>query len=173
LLSLVLALVGHVSTSHGETLSDLFVKARITPLPRPVKAHDVVLPGLNGNQFRLKDLRGRIVLLNVWAIWCAPCRQEMPSMERLHRHFDEQDLTVLAVSVDLADTDTVKAFVDEQGYTFSVLHDPHGKIMDWYRVRLIPVTFVIDRSGRVIGKAVGIRDWSEPSMIQLFDELLK
>ena len=106
-------------------------------------------------------------------MWCAPCREEMPSLETLHQHFKGRDLIVLAVSIDMADVDLVKAFADKHKYTFTILHDPRGDIMKWFRVRLIPVTYVIDRSGKVIGKTVGLRDWSHENMIRLLEELLK
>ena len=171
--SLFVAILGSVLACHGETLSQLFEKARITLPQRPLEAHSFVLPDVNGNQLSLEDLRGKIVFLNIWAIWCAPCREEMPSIEKLHQRFQGRDFTILAVSVDMADTEFVKAFVDHHKYTFTILHDPRGDIMKWFRVRLIPVTYLIDKSGMIIGKAIGFRDWSQESMVRLFEELLK
>ena len=111
--SLFVAILGSVSVCHGETLSHLFEKAHITLPQRPLEAHDFVLPDVNGNQLSLKDLRGKIVFLNIWAIWCAPCREEMPSIERLYQRFKGRDFTILAVSIDMADTEFVKAFKTE------------------------------------------------------------
>jgi len=167
------AILGVGQACHGETLSGLFEKAYITPLQRPLKAHDLTLPDIYGNDVRLSDFQGKIVLLNFWATWCAPCREEMPSIERLHRHFREQNLSIVAVSVDMADIESVRAFVEKQKYTFTVLHDPRAKVMGAFRVRFIPVSYLIDKSGKVIGKAIGLRDWSQPPMIRLFEELLK
>lgn len=166
-------ILGPVLACGAEILSDLFEKAHVTPLPRPRQARDFVLPDLNGDQVRLKDLRGKIVILNVWAIWCAPCREEMPSIERLHQHFRGQDLIILAVSVDMADIELVKAFAEKYNYTFTVLHDPRGDIIDWFYVRLIPVTYLIDKSGKIVGKAIGLRDWGDEHVIRLFEELLE
>jgi peroxiredoxin len=170
---LLIAILGFVSACDGEALSDLFLEARITPIQKPKDAYDFVLPDVHGKECRLKDLRGKIVILNIWAMWCAPCREEMPSIETLHQHFKGRDLIVLAVSIDMADMELVKAFADKHEYTFTILHDPRGNIMKWFRVRLIPVTYVIDRSGKVIGKTVGLRDWSDEKMIRLLEELLK
>jgi peroxiredoxin len=172
-LFLLIAIVGAVSACDGKTLSDLFQEARIAPIQKPKAAHDFVLPDVHGKECRLKDLRGKIVILNIWAMWCAPCREEMPSIERLHQHFKGQDLIVLAVSIDMADSELVKAFADENQFTFTILHDPRGNIMKWFGVRLIPVTYLIDKSGKVIGKTVGLRDWGHENMIQLLEELLK
>ncbi|NIS69704.1 MAG: redoxin domain-containing protein [Proteobacteria bacterium] len=69
----------------------------------------------------------------------------MPSIEALHRHFKGQGLAVLTVSVDVAQAEIVRAFVQKHNYTFTVLHDPQGKIMEWFHVRLIPVTYVINK----------------------------
>ena len=172
LLTLAVTVLGTASTAHCKTLSGLFQKAGITPSQRPREAYSLALPDLDGNEVRLEDLRGKIVILNIWATWCAPCREEMPSIERLHAHFKGRDLTVLAVSVDMARAELIKAFVEEHNYTFTVLHDPRGNIMKWFGVRLIPVTYIIDKSGKVAGKAVGLRDWNSENMIRLFEELL-
>ncbi len=170
---LFIVLLGPFSPSHGETLPDLFEKAHITFLQRPRVAHDFVLSDLTGHEIRLGDLRGKIVCLNIWATWCAPCRQEMPSMERLHRHFAGREFMILAVSVDMAEIEIVKAFREKHNYTFTVLHDPRGHIMEWFRVRLIPVTYLIDKSGKMIGKAVGPRQWDDESTLRLIEALLK
>ena len=173
LLVLMAAILPLPRASHGETVSDLLEEAYLTPLDKPRKLDDLTLPDIHGSQFRLADVRGKIVLLNFWAIWCGPCRHEMPSIERLHQHFKGQDLHVVAVSVDLADIEYVKTFVEEQKYTFTVLHDPRGSVMAALGARLIPVSYVIDKSGRVVGMALGYRDWSRPAVIRLFEELLK
>jgi len=156
-----------------ETLSRLFETARITPLNRPKPCPDLSLPDIRGNLFRLKDLGGHVVLLNFWAIWCGPCLEEMPSFERLHRHFEGKQLTIVAVSLDLADTGFVRDFVDKHRYGFTVLHDPLRTMIKKLGGRRIPVTYVIDPSEKVIGKAVGPRDWADTPMIGLFEELLK
>jgi len=156
-----------------ETLSRLFETARITPLNRPKPCPDLSLPDIRGNLFRLKDLGGHVVLLNFWAIWCGPCLEEMPSFERLHRHFEGKQLTIVAVSLDLADTGFVRDFVDKHRYGFTVLHDPLRTTIKELGGRRIPVTYVIDPSEKVIGKAVGPRDWAGTPMIRLFEELLK
>jgi peroxiredoxin len=168
---LFIALPGPVAAGGGESFTTLFERARIPPLKKPKPAHPFTLPDINGSQVSLGNLRGKIVFLNVWATWCAPCRKEMPSIERLHQHFAGQDLVVLTVSVDIAEVSRVKAFVDKHGYTFPVLHDPRGDIMDWFGVRLIPVTYLIDKSGRIVGKAVGPREWCNQDMIRLFEAL--
>jgi cytochrome c biogenesis protein CcmG/thiol:disulfide interchange protein DsbE len=174
---LVLSLIGAVIPSSGcdgkdKDLSDLFREARIMPLAAPKEAEDFVLPDVNENEVRLKDFRGNVVVLNIWAMWCGPCREEMPSIERLYQEFKGRNLVVLTVSVDTADTGLVKNFVDKHGYTFPVLHDSRARIMKWFGIRFLPVTFLIDRGGKVVGKAVGPRDWGQASVMCLLEELL-
>jgi thiol-disulfide isomerase/thioredoxin len=106
-------------------------------------------------------------------MWCSPCVTEMPSLERLHRQFQGRNFRILAISVDLAEIESVRAFVERHQYSFTVLHDPRQRTMDALRERRIPVTFVLNRSGKAIGQAIGLRDWSQPAVIRLFEELLK
>ncbi|MBI4409843.1 MAG: TlpA family protein disulfide reductase [Gemmatimonadetes bacterium] len=128
-------------------------------------------PALTGDTVRLEDLRGRVVLLNVWATWCAPCRWEMPALERLSAELAPQGLAVLAVSVDapLGGVDAlgnpggdVRAFVAELGLTFTVLLDPRAQIQRRYGVTGLPTTFLIGRDGRVVRKVFGPARWDEP-----------
>ncbi|MBW2058395.1 MAG: TlpA family protein disulfide reductase [Deltaproteobacteria bacterium] len=166
-------MLGPVLGFEAESLSPLFEKARITRIKRPKRARDFVLPDVRGNPVRLADLRGRIVILSVWAMWCAPCRAEMASIEGLHRRFRGRDVVVLAVSVDLSDIRVVRDFVERRGYTFTVLHDPRGDVMDLFQIRLIPATYLIDKRGMIIGKAIGLRDWNDQAVTQLLVELGK
>ena len=83
----------------------------------------------------LADYRGQVVMINVWATWCLPCRVEMPSIEALHKAYGPKGLKILAVSIDDPGTDsTIRAFVKQYGLTFEVLHDPKGKISDLYDI---------------------------------------
>ena len=174
---LVLFCVAAVIPSSGcdgkdKDLSGLFREARIIPLTAPKKAKDFVLPDMSGNEVRLEDFRGNVVVLNIWAMWCGPCREEMPSIERLYQEFKGRNLVVLTVSVDTADTGLVKNFVDKHGYSFPVLHDSRASIMKRFGIRFLPVTFLIDGEGKVIGKAVGPRDWGQAKVTRLLEELL-
>jgi len=172
-ISLVAAVVPYSGCDGKEKdLSGLFREARIIPLASPKEAKDFVLPDINENEVRLKDFRGNVVVLNIWAMWCGPCREEMPSIERLYQEFKGRNFVVLTVSVDTADTRLVKDFVDKHGYTFPVLHDSRASIMKRFGVRFLPVTFLIDGGGKVIGKAVGPRDWGQARVMRLLEEIL-
>ncbi|PYP18847.1 MAG: thioredoxin [Gemmatimonadetes bacterium] len=110
----------------------------------------------------LADYRGKVVLLNVWATWCAPCRVEMPSLERLHAKLAGPDFAVVAVSIDDGDSSSVMNFVRELGLGFDVLQDKGGGIQQIYQTTGVPESFVIDRDGVIIKKVIGAAEWDGP-----------
>lgn len=147
-----------------------------SPLDSGSEAPDYAAVSLAGDTVSLEDLRGRVVLLNVWATWCTPCIREMPALERLHQQHEAEGLSVVAVSVDastpgLGATD-VQRFVDDLGVSFTILLDPGGEIENRFRVSGLPMTFLIDREGRIRQKIVGAREWNEPDITAQIRELL-
>ncbi len=121
----------------------------------------------------LDDYKGKVILLNVWATWCPPCREEMPSIERLHNEFKGQGLAVVAVSVDdPGKEDEIREFVREFGLTFEILHDPAAGIKKNYQIIAYPETFVIARDGSIRKKVIAAADWSSESNRALIRELL-
>jgi cytochrome c biogenesis protein CcmG, thiol:disulfide interchange protein DsbE len=121
----------------------------------------------------LADYAGHVVLLNVWATWCAPCRIEMPSMEALHRDFGPRGLRIVAVSVDqIAGPPQVREFARELGLTFEILHDSAQHISRAYQVNGYPQSFVIGRDGTIRRKWIGAEDWNSPSNRALVTALL-
>ncbi|MFQ5852998.1 MAG: peroxiredoxin family protein [Candidatus Binatia bacterium] len=151
---------------------DSFTKLRIGKFEEPVVAPDFTLKGLDGSQVTLRDLRGRVVFLNFWATWCPPCRLEMPSMERLYRRLKEKGLLMLAVDMQESEK-LVAEFMRDFNLSFPALLDRDGSVTFLYGVRGIPSTYIIDRAGRVVGRAVGPRDWASQESMQLFQSLLK
>jgi thiol-disulfide isomerase/thioredoxin len=117
------------------------------------------LPALDGGTVRLDDFRGRVVLLNFWATWCAPCREEMPALAALATQLGPQGLVVLAVSV-REPRATVEPFVRGLGLRFPVALDQEGTVTARYHVFALPTTIVVDRQGRHVGSVLGIRDWT-------------
>lgn len=113
------------------------------------------LTDLNGKSWTLKDLRGKVVLLNFWATWCPPCRKEMPDLESLYRRFGPQGLVVLGVSDENAET--VSPFVQQKGITYSVLLDPGRKVSALFQISGIPKTFVYDRDGKLVAQSIDMR----------------
>ncbi|HSJ05076.1 MAG TPA: TlpA disulfide reductase family protein [Longimicrobiales bacterium] len=105
---------------------------------------------LEGRSVELRELRGEVVLLNVWATWCFPCRREMPALERLHRELGDRGLRIVAVSIDAASaTRDIREFVEEHGLTFDILHDPAQDVTRHFNTIGVPETFLIDAQGRL------------------------
>ncbi|MEO6526402.1 MAG: TlpA disulfide reductase family protein [Gemmatimonadaceae bacterium] len=121
----------------------------------------------------LADYKGKVVLLNVWATWCEPCKVEMPSIEKLHREFDARGLAVVAVSVDDPGSESrILDYAKELGLTFEVLHDPAKLTVGNYQITGYPETFVIARDGIIRKKVIGPQDWSSDANRALIRELL-
>jgi peroxiredoxin len=136
-------------------------RAAAFPVSRPAEptpASDLELLDLTGHPVRLHDLRGRVVLLNFWATWCAPCREEMPALETLTRELGPRGLAVVGVNFKESRRE-VEAFMKEYRLTFPTLLDGDGRVAERYQVFALPVTFLVDRRGRVVGIVLGIRDW--------------
>lgn len=154
-------------------------RVSINPLPGgPIAAGklavDFKLPNLNGTAISLSSLRGKVVFLNVWATWCAPCREEMPSIETLYEEFSKDpDFVVLAVSQDSEGRSAVDSYVRRNGFKFNVLLDPQNQVGDAYDVSGIPETFIIDRTGRIVAHHVGPYDWAQPEMREALRELIE
>jgi len=122
----------------------------------------------------LADYAGHVVLLNVWATWCGPCRVEMPSMEALHRDFAPKGLRVVAVSIDqIAGAPQIREYARELGLTFDILHDSSQAISRAYQVQGYPQSFVIGRDGTIRRKWIGAEDWNSPSNRALMTALLE
>jgi cytochrome c biogenesis protein CcmG, thiol:disulfide interchange protein DsbE len=124
-------------------------------------------------QKTLADYSGKVLLVNVWATWCEPCREEMPSIEKLHREYAPQGLAVVAISVDDAGAEQrIRDFVKELGLTFEILHDPGQVTTRNYQITGYPETFVIARDGTIRRKLIGAADWSSGANRALVRELL-
>lgn len=121
----------------------------------------------------LSDLEGEVVLLNIWATWCGPCEQEMPSIQRLYDRMASEGLRVLAVSVDQADSDRVRRWVEERDLSFPILHDRSGRIERTYQTTGLPETFLIDHRGEIVYKIIGGEEWDHPSHIERVRRLLE
>jgi peroxiredoxin len=121
----------------------------------------------------LADYRGQVVMINVWATWCLPCRVEMPSIEALYRDYGPKGLKVLAVSIDDPGTDeTIRSFVKQYGLTFEVLHDPKAKISETYDILGYPETLIVGKDGVIRKKLMSAVDWNSPESRALVERLL-
>ena len=121
----------------------------------------------------LASYRGDVVLLNVWATWCGPCRAEMPSLEALHRALGGRGLRIVAVSVDDAGSENaIREFSRRYGLTFEILHDAPGAIQRAYQTTGVPETFVIGRDGVIRRKVIAAADWNSADNRALLSQLL-
>lgn len=121
----------------------------------------------------LDDYRDNVVLLNIWATWCLPCRREMPSMEELHRALGDKGLKVVAVSVDNPGMEeAIREFVREYNLTFDILYDSSNTIRSTYRTTGVPESFVIARDGVIRKKWIGEENWSSEANRRLIESLL-
>jgi peroxiredoxin len=142
--------------------------------PKPLKdAPDFQVRTPDDRSLRLADLKGKVVFLNFWATWCEPCREEMPSMERLHRAYKDRGLVVLAISLDSQGASVVNPFVKKFALTFPVGLDPKMAVRESYGVWAVPSTFIIDRQGKRVLFANGSREWDSKAAHALFEALLK
>ena len=151
----------------------LYSKIGIQSVKDNTKAPDFSLEGLNVKTVQLSALRGNVILLNFWATWCGPCKDEMPSMQALYQRYKEKDFILLAISVDEGSPAAAKKFIQQNRYRFPVLLDPAGKTLDLYDIDKLPATVIIDKKGRMIGKAIGPRDWGRPEVFSLIDQMLE
>ena len=172
-LSLILILLVNLAFTVEGGEDDLFSKIRINPIKGDKKTPDFSLKDLNGKKVEIKQFKGKIVFLNFWATWCGPCKEEMPSLEVLHQQFKEKQFVLLTISVDYEGIKPVREFLNKQHYTFPVLLDPNGETLDLFDVKGIPTTFMIDKKGRMIGRAIGPRDWKSPEAFSLINLLIE
>lgn len=161
--------IAAVTAAIGATLLVLALWARGRT---PALAPDFAVPDLAGQAVRLSAYRGQVVLVNLWATWCPPCRDEMPSMERLHQRLRERGFVLLAVSQDEGGAAVVKPFVEQMQVTFPVLVDPQGEVGKKYGVWGFPESFLVDREGRIVDRVIGPRDWAAPAQVARIEALL-
>jgi len=120
-------------------------------------------PTLAGDTVRLTDLRGEVVILNIWATWCHPCREEMPALQRVHEALESRGLRVVGVSIDgRTSAPLIPAFLEQVGVTFPILHDPEERIVRQFSTLGVPETFLIDGEGILLHRWVGAFDPLEP-----------
>lgn len=136
----------------------------LTPLTEPRAAPEFELPGIDGRAHRLDEYRGRYLLVNFWAVWCAPCLKEMPSMQRAYEALKGDRFELLAVHVGPSLEDADK-FADENHLSFPVLVDESMNLGVW-QVLAVPTTYLVDPQGKVIAEAMGDREWDSPQLMQ-------
>lgn len=142
------------------------------PMGKGIKAQDFAFKTIEGETVALEDFRGQVVLLNIWATWCVPCRDEMPSLERLYNHLWGRRFVILAISID-RNAQSVKFFKDEFDLPFPILLDPRGRITRLYGTNGVPESFLIDGEGVITERVIGARDWADEATVQRIAQLVE
>ena len=166
------------ATAHSKkaNLTDedrkLLTRLRITPPSIWIEAHDFSGELNDGSIINLKDYHHRFVLLNFWATWCVPCLKEMPDLEKVYQKMGSKKLIVLAVGMG-EDKRSIRKFAKKHEFTFPMVADTTLEIARLYGVENIPITYLINPEGVIIGRALGIRDWASPKLIDFLDSKIE
>jgi len=173
--ALVILLVAPGLGAAAESASDLTERTRLgefVPLSQPFPAPTISLAYSTGQTVELSNLRGKLVLVNLWATWCEPCLREMPSLERLQSRLGER-IAVLAVSEDRGGNKAVEPFIAKLGLkSLKIYIDPKSEVGHALGVRGLPTSFVIDRDGKVIGRVEGAAEWDSSKILGVLEPLL-
>lgn len=130
-------------------------------------------PDLTGKEVSLSDHRGKVVVLNIWATWCSPCIDEMPSIEKLYTKFKGEHFEILAVSIDTEGSKVVAPFMKRLNLTFPALLDKKGKIRILYGATGVPESFIIDKNGILLERIIGPIDWATQDVFRFFENLIQ
>jgi peroxiredoxin len=156
-----------------DELKDKLNKAYLAAVQKPQNtlSYDFTLKTLSGDSTSLSDFKGTVVFLNFWAIWCSPCRSEMPSMQKLYEEMKKDGFVLLAVNIGESRED-VEAFVKKTGLTIPILLDTEKEVSRTYGASSIPITWIIDKKGNIVGAAQGARVWNSNAIKDLIRFML-
>lgn len=146
--------------------------ALLTRLEKPVTAPDFTLPDMDGEIHSLASYKGNPVIINFWATWCPPCRAELPSMNRGWSKIKDEGIAMIAVNVGESE-DTIFAFTGDYPIDFTVLLDESGAVSNQWPIKGLPTTFVLDKEGKVVYRAIGGREWDSDELLNAVRELNK
>lgn len=159
---------GGDATPEGDAGTAAAAEAALSP-----EAPAYAAVTLDGDSVSLAGLRGTPVLLNVWATWCAPCRQEIPELQELHERYGPEGLKVIGVTVDARSAgEDVRTFMDQQGMTYDVWWDPDQLAVSRFRAMGVPLTVLIGPEGRITWQHLGVLEPGDPSLRQAIEALL-
>jgi len=136
-------------------------------------AVDITVNSLQNVPLKLSDLKGKVVLLNFWATWCPPCREEIPSMMKLNRAMSGKPFQMVAVSIDEGGVPEIESFFKSSGLSLPTYTDPGAVAQKAYGITGVPETFVIDKNGILVKKVIGPLAWDAPETISFLEGLMK
>jgi thiol-disulfide isomerase/thioredoxin len=134
---------------------------------------DITVNSLANAPLKLSDLKGKVVLLNFWATWCPPCREEMPSMMKLNSVMAGKPFQMVAVSIDEGGVPDIQAFFKDSGYFLPTYTDPGGAAQKTYGITGVPESFLIDKNGILVKKVIGPLAWDSPETVSFIEGLMK
>jgi thiol-disulfide isomerase/thioredoxin len=143
------------------------------PLQENVPAPAITVNSLNGKPLNLSDLKGKVVLINFWATWCPPCREEIPSMMKLNSAMAGKPFQMVAISIDEGGQPAIESFFKTSGFSLPAYTDPDNRAAKAYGITGVPETFVIDKSGILVRKVIGPMAWDSPDVLSYLDGLMK
>ncbi|QXE90631.1 TlpA family protein disulfide reductase [Geomonas subterranea] len=161
-----------VAAALGVAAAGCTKKSADLPAVEGNAAPDFTLKDLSGKPVQLSTLKGKLVLVNFWATWCPPCREEIPSMVKLNQVMQGKNFQMLAISIDEGGKGAVEEFFKRGGVTLPALLDTDGQVARRYGTTGVPETFVVDPKGVIRKKVVGGLDWSNPEVIQALQEIM-
>jgi thiol-disulfide isomerase/thioredoxin len=151
---------------------DLLAAVKIARVAPGTAAAPFDLTSLDGRSLQLADLKGKVVLVNFWATWCGPCKEEMPAFERLRQQLDPTRFALLTITTDLQ-REGIKQFLANLHVHLPVLFDDNQDVSQAYLVRALPTTVLIDGRGALVGRAVGPREWDSAQAIHLLQGMME
>ena len=157
---------------ESRSLDQLLVDMGVEIFPNSTSQVEISLQDLNGADVNLSDFRGKIVFLNFWATWCPTCVIEMPSMEKLHLKLKDKDFALVSISIQDSAAE-VQRFFKQNKLTFTALLDSIGKTVPGFGIRAIPTTLILDKTGRIVGRVIGPREWDSRESMAMFENLIE
>ena len=156
--------------TENQELERLFSDMGVLQISPDSDPLEIRLSDPTGRPVSLSEFRGKIVFINFWTTWCLACVIEMPSMEKLHQRFKDKNFVMVAINLQES-AERVKQFYKKHQLTFTTLLDITGDVGAALSINAIPTTFILDKNGRIIGKALGPREWEGKKSIALFEYL--
>lgn len=151
--------------------ADAMTALKITRVQPGTVAAPFVLQSLDGRSVQLSDFKGKVLVVNFWATWCGPCKEEMPAFERLRRQLDPERVALLSITTDLQ-REGIRQFLASLNVQLPVLFDEEQDVSRAYLVRALPTTVLIDGQGFLVGRAVGPREWDAPQTVEWLQGLV-
>lgn len=152
------------------TADDSFSRLKLSRAGAGTPVPSFELSTVDGKTIEFSQLRGKVVVLNFWATWCGPCKEEMPALDRLSRQFDSRDVAILTITTE-HERAGIQQFMKQFNSTLPVLLDEQRDVSLAFMVRGLPTTVFIAKNGTVVGRAVGPREWDGPEAVGFIESL--